>query len=163
MQRLEPKPAARRLLILDRSGQILDYRPEGPGDRLGPLEKRILSLLLGGPLYGAEISRRLGAWHNNVHVSLGKLSRKGLVESWTALGDNLAGTRILRRFYALSPEKVSVAIPVKTPTRIELQRAKERAQIEGIQRELQGLRLQRELSLKPTTRLKALTGRSWKT
>ncbi len=154
MQRLEPRPAARRLLILDRSGPILHYRPEGPGDRLGPLEKRILSLLLEGPLHGAEISRRLGAWHNNVHVTLKNLARKELVESWTVFGGTLAGIKVLRRFYALNPTKVSVAFPVKAPSDAEVQAAKERVQTDAIQREKEGIRRQRESSPKPWTRAK---------
>jgi len=158
MQRLEPNPGHRRLLILDRSGLILHYRPEGRGDRLGSLEKRILPLLLRGSLHGAEIARRLHVWHN--HVSLEKLARKGLVESWTILGENLAGIRILRRFYALDPARVSIAVPVKRPADGEIQAAKERAQAEAIQREKQGIRLQRQLSPKPFTRLKAFIDRN---
>lgn len=147
-------------LILDPLGLTLQYRADGRGDRLGPLEKRIVALLLQGPLHAAEISRRLGVWHNHVHVALRKLLSKGLVESWTALGENLAGMQILRRFYTLNPEKVSIAVPVKRPTESELQQAKERAQTDGIQRELQGIALQRELSPNPETRLKALIGGS---
>ena len=148
------------MLILDRSGQILYYRPGGRGDWLGPLEKRILPLLLEGPLHAGEISRRLGAWHNHVHVALRNLAGKGLVESWTALGENLAATRILRRFYSLNPVRVSIAVPVKAPTKAELQAAKERAQTDAIRRELEGIRLQRQLSPKSSTRLKAFVDRS---
>lgn len=155
MQRLEAKPTAERLLILDQSGLILHYRPDGRGDRLGPLEKRILRLLLQEPLHAAEIARRLQVWHNHVHVAMRKLAKKELVESWTALGENLAGTRILRRFYALNPDKVSIAVPVKTPTDLEIQAAKEQAQSQGIRREKEGLRLQRQLSPKPITQFKA--------
>jgi hypothetical protein len=155
MQRVEAKPTAGRLLILDQSGLILHYRPDGRGDRLGPLEKSILPLLLREPLHAAEIAKRLHVWHNHVHVSLGKLARKGLVESWSALGENIAGTTILRRFYALNPQKVAVAIPVKAPTEAELQAAKQRAQIQAIQREKESIRRQREFSPNPLTRLKA--------
>ncbi len=156
MQRLEPKLATRRLLVLDKSGIILHYCPDGRGDRLGPLEKRILPLLLEGPLHGGEIARRLGVWHNHVHVALKKLTRKDVVESWTTLGVNLAGTRILRRFYSLNPAKVSVAFPVKAPTEAELQAAKQRAQTQAIQREKEGIRLQCLSSPNSLTRAKAL-------
>jgi hypothetical protein len=137
------------------SGQILHYHPDGRGDWLGPLEKRILPLLLEGPLHAGEISRRLGAWHNNVHVALGNLAGKGLVQSWTVLGKNLAATRILRRFYALNPAKVSVAFPVKAPTQAEIRSANERVQTQALEREREGLRRQRQLSPNPWTRAKA--------
>ncbi len=155
MQQLETKPTADRLLIVDRSGLILHYRPDGRGDRLGPLEKRVLAMVLQGPLHAAEIARRLGVWHNHVHVSIRKLAGKGLVESWTAFGVNLAGTRILRRFYALNPDKVFLAVPVPRPTGAEIQAAKERAQVDATEREKEGIRLQREFSPNPLTRLKA--------
>jgi hypothetical protein len=156
MQRLEPKPGQRRLLILDRSGRILHYRPSGRGDWLGPLETQIVTLLMEGPLHAADIARRLGAWHNHVHVALKKLARKDLVESWTGLGENFAGTRILRRFYALSSAKVFVAVPVKAPTQSEIQAAKVRAQTDAIKREKEGIRRQREFSPNPWTRAKPL-------
>jgi len=160
MQRLEAKPTASRLLILDPTGLILHYRPDGRGDRLGPLEKRILPLLLQGPLHGAEIARRLHIWHNHAHVAMRRLAGKGMVESWTILGENLAGTQILRRFYALDPANVSIAVPVKRMTEREIQAAKEKAQAYAIGRELEGIRLQCQLSLKPSTRLKASIDRS---
>ncbi len=156
MQRLEPKPAAGRLLILDRSGIILHYRPEGPGDRLGPLEKQILSILLEGPLHGAEISRRLGVWHNNVHVALKKLAKKELLKSWMTFGENLARTKVLRRFYSLNPATVSIAVPVKAQMQAEVQSANERVQTQALEREREGIRRQREFSPKPMTRAKAM-------
>jgi hypothetical protein len=73
-----------------------------------------------------------------------------------ALGENLARTQILRRFYALNPAKVFLAVSVKTPTAQEIQAATEKAQTEALRREREGIRLQRELSAKPTTRLKAV-------
>jgi hypothetical protein len=103
MQPLETKPTQGRLLILEQSGMILHYRPDDHGDRLGPLETRILPSLLQGPLHAAENARRLHVWHNQVHVTMRNLARKGLVESWTALGENLAGMKVLRRFYTLNP------------------------------------------------------------
>jgi len=156
MQRLEAKRDEGRVLVLDQSGLVIHYRPDGRGDRLGPLEKCILPLLLERPLHAAEIAKRLHVWHNHVHVSLGKLLGKGLVESWTALGENLAGTRILRRFYVLNPVRVFVAFPVKAPTEADLETAKERAQTDAIQREKEGIRRQREFSPKPWTRTKAI-------
>jgi hypothetical protein len=54
MQQLETKPTEDRLLILDRPGRILRYRPDGRGDRLGPLEKRILAMTQ----EGSEIAHR---------------------------------------------------------------------------------------------------------
>lgn len=78
------------------------------------------------------------------------------MESWTALGEILAGTKILRRFYALNPEKVAIAVPVERPTRIQTQQAKERAQREAIRREREGILLERLSSPKPSTRLKGL-------
>ncbi len=154
MERLETEPTADGL-ILDQSGLILHYRSGGHGDRLGPLEKRLLPLLLKGPLHAAEISRRLGVWHNHIHVAMRKLAMKGLVESWRTFGENLAGTRILRRFYALNPAKVLLAVPVTRPTDEDIQAAKVRAQVDTIQREKEGLRRQREFSPNPLTRLKA--------
>ncbi len=84
-----------------------------------------------------------------------QLARKDLVESWTTFGVNLAGTRILRRFYALNPAKVFLAAPVTRPTGEEIQAAKEKAQVNAIQREKEGLARQRQLSPNPWTRLKA--------
>jgi hypothetical protein len=81
MQRLETRPSYGRLLIFNSQGWIIHYRGEGRGDRLGPLAKQILMMLFHELLTGAEIARRLDVWHNHVHVSLGKLARKGLVRS----------------------------------------------------------------------------------
>lgn len=69
------------------------------GDRLGPLGKQILTMLFREPLTGAEIAKRLHVWHQDVHEALARLRRKGLAESWTVLGENLAGTGIIMRFY----------------------------------------------------------------
>lgn len=147
-------------VIIDLENRSLHYHSIGRGERLGPLEKRILLTLSNGPLIGAEIARKLHIWHQDVYEALKHLRRKGLVESWTAIGENLPGTRILRRFYALNPGKVAVAVPAASPTRIQLQQAKEKAQSLGIRRERKGVRLRRTLSPKPATRLKALIDRS---
>jgi predicted transcriptional regulator len=159
MQRLEPKLRRGRLLILDCQGCILHYRGEGRGDRLGPLARNIITILLHESLTGAEIARRLGVWHNHVHVSLRKLARKSLVRSQVAFGRNLSGTQILRKFYSLNSAKVSIAVPIRSPTKVQLQQAKEKAQAQGLERERRGIALQDQLSPKPLTRLKALLDR----
>ena len=107
---------------------------------------------------GTDIARRLGVWHQAVYKSLKGLRRKGLVEPWTTLGENLAGSKLFRRFYTLNSEKVAIAVPVPSPTKVQLQHAKEKAQSDAIQREKENIRLQRVASLKPSTRLKALIG-----
>ena len=144
--------------VIDLENQEVYYRSIGRRDRLGPLGKKILLMLANEPLAGSEMARRLGAWHQAVYETLKRLEEKGLVESWTVLGENLAGSKVLRRFYALNPEKVAVAVPVPRLTGIQLQRIKEKAQAEALQREREGICLQRMASLKPSTRLKALTG-----
>lgn len=154
MQCVNAKQVAQRLLILDAEGSILYYRGEGHGDRLGPLAKQICIMLFHEALTGAEIARRLNTWHNHVHISLGKLARKGLVNSRVAIGENLAKSKVLRKFYTLNPEKVAIAIPVPSPTIIQLQQAKEKAQTEALERERNGIRLMRELSPNPLTRCK---------
>lgn len=141
--------------VVDSREGAVYYRQVGSSDRLGPLEKRIILILAQESLSEAEIARRLSVWLQAVHRALKNLRRKRLVKSWAALGENLAGTKILRRFYTLNSERVQMTVSVGSPTKIQFQRAKEKAQTEGIRRELEGIRRQRELSPKPLTRLKA--------
>ena len=68
---------------------------------------------------------------------------------------NLAGTKTLRRFYALNPAKAFLAVPVTRPTGEEIRGAKDRAQSLAIQKEREGLHLQCESSVNPLTRAKA--------
>lgn len=145
-----------RILILSPAGFILHYRGEGHGDRLGPLAKRILTMLLLEPLTGVELARRIGVRRQTAYKALWRLRRKGLVESRTAVGRNLAGTRILRRFYSLNPEKVSVPHPVAEPTSKQLELARKKAQTEGLRRERDGIITQLGFSLNPTRLIKTL-------
>jgi len=176
------RQAARPLVVLDLRSQEVYYQNSATHRKLGCLEKRILLMLANETLSGAEIAKMLQArhhriyvhplpgggsrfreaqtWHQAVYRALKGLRRKGLVETWTALGEILAESQIMRGFYTLNPEKVMMALPVRSQTRIEFQRAKERAQREAIQREQEGIRIQRLSSPKPSTRLKALIGRA---
>ena len=147
-----------RRAVVDSRESIVYYRPVGSNDRLEPLEKSIILILAQEVLSEAEIARKLGAWPQAIHEALKRLRGKDLVKSWTALGENLTGTRCLRRFYTLNSGKVAIAIPVHSPTKLQLQQAKEKAQADAIQREREGVRRQRMLSPKLSTRLKALTG-----
>jgi hypothetical protein len=79
---------------LDRSGLILHYRPGGPRDRLGPLEKRILSLLLEGPLHGAHPD------HLNIYSSAGlSIKPRSAVTKIDMLKEMI-------RAWGLEPEKI---------------------------------------------------------
>jgi hypothetical protein len=156
IQELFVKWRNRRRVVVDSREGIVYYRPVGRDDRLGPLEKRIILILAQGALSEAEIARKLGAWPQAVHEALKRLRGKDLVKSWPALGENLAGTKVFRRFYFLNSERVQMTVPVGSPTEIELQRARERAQREAIRREREGILLERLTSPKPSTRLKAL-------
>jgi hypothetical protein len=178
LQRVLEKRAAGLHVVLDLQDGRVHYRPLCGRHRLGPLEKRILLMLAEGPLTASQIAKTLQAqhhsiyihpvpggglrsrevqtWHQSVCRTLKGLRRKGLVESQGGLGRILAGTQIVRRFYTLNPEKISTVTPIHSPTKLQLQRAKEKAQTEAIQREKEGIRLQCLLSPKPSTRLKAL-------
>jgi len=147
-------------VVIDLENQEVYYRSIGRGDRLGRLERRILLMLVNEPLSGADLAKKLGVWHQAIHRALKRLREKDLMGSWTGLGENLAGTQILRRFYALNPRKVSIAVPASSPTEIQLQQAEEKAQTEALQREREGIRRMRLLSPKPSTRLKALINQS---
>lgn len=123
-----------RRAVVDLKENIVYYRPAGRDDRLGPLEKRIILILAQGALSEAEIARKLGAWPQAVHEALKRLRGKDLVKSWPALGENLAGTKVFRRFYVLNSERVQMTVSVGSPTEIQLQRARERTQREAIRR-----------------------------
>jgi biotin operon repressor len=151
------KRAAGIHVVLDLQNATVYYRSQGSRHRLGPLERRILLMLVNEPLSGADLAKKLGVWHQAVYKALKGLRRKGLVESWTGLGENLAGTRIPRRFHALNPGKVAIAVPVRSPTKRELQAAKEAQEAQGVERQREWIRQMRLLSPKPSTRLKALT------
>ena len=145
-----------RRAVVDLKESIVYYRRVGRDDRLGPLEKRIILILAQGALSEAEIARKLGAWPQAVHQAIKRLRGKDLVKSWPVLGENLAGTKVFRRFYVLNSERVQMTVSVGSPTEIQLQGARERAQREAIRREREGIRIQRLSSPKPSTRLKGL-------
>lgn len=87
-------------------------------------------------------------WHNHVHVSLGNLEWKGLVESCTILGENFAGTQILRKVWSLNPARVSRTARSRDPLRRRSRRLKRKLKPRP-SREKEAIRLERELSPKP--------------
>jgi hypothetical protein len=143
MQRIKLAKLQTRLLVIVGNGEGLFYCGLNREDKLGSLQKKIILMLVKEPLHGAEIARRLGTWHNVVHVALRKIEEKGLVESYPSPGTNLQGTRIWRRFYALSPRCCFRIVPVKRPTKAKLEAAAAKAQTLGIQRQIDGITIQR--------------------
>jgi hypothetical protein len=143
MHRIKLAKLQRRQLVIVGDGEDLFYCGLHREDKLGSLQKKIILMLVKEPLHGAEIARRLGTWHNAVHVALRKLEEKGLVESYPSPGTNLQGTRIWRRFYALSPRCCFRIVPVKRPTKAKLEAASRQAQTLGIQRQIDGIMIDR--------------------
>jgi len=72
------KRAAGIHVVLDLQNATVYYRSQGSRHRLGPLERRILLMLVHELLPSSEIARRLGAWHQAVYAALKQGSRERL-------------------------------------------------------------------------------------